>query len=113
MHEISVLYKAVNAAEATAREYHIPKIKSLTLEVGELTGYLPLFFEKYFPEVTEDRPLIKDAELKIDVVRGEAMCNRCYSLFNVMQNEGKCPNCGSRDKEILGGRDFKVKSIGY
>lgn len=113
MHEISALYRAVDAAEETARRFHISKITGLTLEVGELTGYLPSFFEKYFPEVTEERPLIRGAELKIDIVRGEALCRDCYSMYNVMVNEGCCPRCGSRDKEILGGRDFKVKSIAY
>ncbi|MBR5015532.1 MAG: hydrogenase maturation nickel metallochaperone HypA, partial [Clostridia bacterium] len=43
MHEISVLQKAVDLAENTARENGIEKITYLTLEVGELSGYLPVF----------------------------------------------------------------------
>lgn len=113
MHEVSVLYRALDTAEEYARKNGISKITGLTLEVGELTGYLPIFFEKYFPELSEERDMVRGAELKIDIVRGEAVCNQCFSLYNVMQQEGRCPRCGSRDKEILGGRDFKVKSITY
>ena len=44
MHEISVLQKAVDLAEQTAIENNISRISYLTLEVGELSGYVPLFF---------------------------------------------------------------------
>ena len=113
MHEISALYRAVGVAEEAARSIPVDKITDLTLEVGELTGYLPTFFEKYFPEVTEERPIVRDAKLHIDIVRGEGICLDCYAMYNIMAQEGRCPRCGSRDKEILGGRDFKVKSIAY
>ncbi len=112
MHEIAVLSKAVNLGEQIARENNVEHIKYLRLEVGELTGYLPVFFEKYYPVVTEDKPIYAGSELKMDIVRGEALCNECHSLYNVMKNEGRCPKCGSRSKTILGGQEFKIKDIG-
>ena len=30
-----------------------------------------------------------------------------------MGEEGICPKCGSRNKKILGGRQFLLKEIGY
>ncbi len=45
------------------------------------------------------------------VVRGEAMCNECHSLYNVMKCKGICPHCLSRDKTILSGQEFVVKEI--
>ena len=81
--------------------------------MGELTGYVPLFFEKYFPVVTEGRPVFKDTELRIQTVRGQALCCECQSLYNVMKQQGRCPKCGSREKKILGGQQFLVKEIGY
>ena len=57
MHEISVLTKAVDLAESVAKDNGIDRIRYITLEVGELTGYVPVFFEKYFPIVTENRPV--------------------------------------------------------
>ena len=113
MHEISALTEAVKLAEKVAKENDVEKIKILTLEVGELTGFLPVFFEKYFSMVVEENPLFSECELKIDSVRGEALCNDCNALYNVMKNEGKCPRCQSRNKTILGGQEFKVKNIGF
>ena len=113
MHEISVLHKAVELAEQTALDNGIEKISYITLEVGELSGYLPVFFEKYFPLVIENRPVCRDAQLKMIIVRGKALCLECGAMYNVMSQEGKCPKCGSRSKKILGGRQFLLKEIGY
>ena len=74
---------------------------------------MPVFFEKYFPIVTENRPVFEGAELRIQTVRGQALCAECQTLYNVMRQEGKCPKCGSRDKKILGGQQFLVKDIGF
>ena len=47
MHEIGALKKAVDLCNQIALDNQIDSIKKITLEVGELTGYLPVFFEKY------------------------------------------------------------------
>lgn len=111
MHEIGTLYEAVKTVERVAKENDIEKVAYISLEIGELTGLLPVFFEKYYSVVTLDKPMFKNSELKIKVIPGEALCNNCHSLFNVMKNEGCCPKCSSRDKLILGGQDFIIKEI--
>ena len=113
MHEIGVLTKAVDLVERVAKDNGLEHIGYITLEIGELTGYVPLFFEKYFTVVTEDRPVFAGTELRIRTVRRQALCAECQSLYNVMKQEGRCPKCGSRDKTILGGQQFLVKDIGY
>ncbi|MBQ6439170.1 MAG: hydrogenase maturation nickel metallochaperone HypA [Mogibacterium sp.] len=112
MHEISVLKQAVDIAEETATENNIQRIAYLTLEVGELSGYLPVFFEKYYPLVTENRPMFEGSELRMVMVPGEALCKECSAMYNVMRNEGRCPKCGSRSKKILGGTEFRIRDIG-
>lgn len=113
MHEIGVLEEAVKTVERIAKENQIDRIRFITLEIGELTGYMPVFFEKYFPIVVENRPVLKDTELRMHIVKGEAICEECQSLYNVMKNEGCCPNCNSKSKKILGGQEFLIKNIGY
>lgn len=112
MHEIGVLTKAVDLVESVARDNGVDRVGYITLEIGELTGYVPLFFEKYFPVVTEGRACFQDTQLRILTVRGQALCSDCQTLYNVMRQEGRCPKCGSREKKILGGREFLVKEIG-
>jgi len=113
MHEISVLKRAVDLAEQTAADNGISRIAYITLEVGELTGYVPVFFHKYFPIVIEGKPVFEGTELKIITAAGEALCEDCQAMYNVMKAEGVCPVCGSRRKKILGGQQFLLKEIGY
>ena len=112
MHEIGVLTKALRIVEDTAAKNNIKKIGFITLEIGELTGYVPVFFEKYFPMAADDNPLFENTELRMEIIRGEGLCENCSSLYNIMKNEGKCPKCGSRSKKILGGTEFRIKEIG-
>lgn len=69
--------------------------------------------KQYFPVVAKDRPVLSGTELRIQIVKGQALCRECQSLYNVMKNEGRCPKCGSREKNILGGQQFLVIEIGY
>ena len=48
MHEISVLTKAVELVENVARDNGLDHVGYITLEVGELTGYVPLFLRNTF-----------------------------------------------------------------
>ncbi len=112
MHEISVLSKAVDMVEQIATNQNARAIEYMRLEVGELTGYLPTFFEEYFPIVTEDRPLFSHCKLMLDKKVGEGLCMDCNALYNVMREEGVCPKCGSRNKTILSGQEFKLIDIG-
>lgn len=111
MHEIGILTQVVEVVEEVAAENKIEKIAAISLEIGELSGVLPIFMEKYFPIVIENKPLFETTQLKITTVPGRGLCRECNALYNIMEFEGKCPRCGSRDKTVLGGQDFMLKNI--
>lgn len=111
MHEISVLYKMLDQVEAVARDNNVRKIRAIEIEIGELSGMLPYFFEQYYGPATENKDLFSGSELKIKSIPGEGLCHDCGALYNVMRFEGKCPKCGSRDKKIISGRDFMIRNI--
>ena len=111
MHEIGALYKMVQQAEDTARENGYRRVKTINLEVGELSGILPVFLDKFYPVVVENREMTKDCELKYTIIPGKGLCSDCMTMYDIMKQRGVCPKCGSRNKKILGGRDFVLKSI--
>lgn len=111
MHEIGVLCQVVKEVEYVARENHIQKVYGVVLQIGELTGMLPYFFEEYYDMVTEDHPIVAGSKLEIEIIPGEGRCNACGEIYNVARCEGVCPNCGSREKDILSGRQFLLKNI--
>lgn len=111
MHEIGVLYKMLEQVESVAKEHHVKRVKKIEIELGELCGMLPVFFEQYYPPATENKELFKGSELSIRTIPGEGLCMDCKTLYNVMRFEGQCPKCKSRNKKIISGRDFVVKNI--
>ena len=112
MHELSVLAASVDLAEETARANNLDRLAWITLEVGQASGYLPVFFRKYWPVVVENRELFDGCELRVTEKRAEALCLECHALYDVMACEGVCPTCGSRVKKVLGGTDLVLKEIG-
>ena len=111
MHEIGVLYKMLEQVESVAKENHVRRVKKIEIELGELCGMLPVFFEQYYEPATENKELFKGSELVIRNIPGEGLCTDCNTLYNVMRFEGQCPKCKSRNKKIISGRDFVVKNI--
>ena len=111
MHEISVLYKMLDSVEQVAKANQVQKIRSIEIDIGELSGMLPVFFEQYYPAATENKPLFAGSKLIIRQSPGEGLCQDCKTLYNIMRFEGRCPKCHSRNKKVLGGQNFTVKNI--
>lgn len=111
MHEIGVLYKMLEQVEAVAKANDVSKIKAIVIDLGELSGMLPAFFEQYYPAATENKELFKGSELIINKIPGQGLCLDCNAMYNIMRLEGVCPKCKSRNKKVLGGRDFVIKNI--
>jgi len=112
MHEVGMLVEIAKTVAGIAAKEQVERVKYVDLEVGELSGVLPEIFEQYYSFVTEEYPVLKDSEIRIHIVPGEALCNDCHALYNVMKNEGKCPRCESRYKTVLGGQKIMLQYIG-
>ena len=113
MHELDVLTKTIQMVDRIAEQNEIGEVKFIALEIGELTQYLPEFLGKYFPMVTAEIPRLKNTSLNIKVIEGLAVCEECRTQYNVMTHEGVCPECDSRRKTVLSGKEFKIKEIWY
>jgi len=70
VHELGVLRLAARTAASAAAKNNIKSIKFFTLEIGDESGYVPLFFEKYFPIIREEFPSLAHAELRMEKAAG-------------------------------------------
>ena len=111
MHEIGIVRSMCKTVLDYANENQIDEISEIVVEIGELSLVIPNYVEDLFPVVTADIPLLKDTKLVIEIIPGLAECDDCDEIFNVIENDGYCPNCGSFDKEVLSGKDFNIKEI--
>ena len=78
MHELGVLCQAVRLVEKKAAASGVNEVKYMTLEVGQDSGYVPVFFEKLFPVAVDNIPLLKNAQLIVQSVPGRGLVVRDF-----------------------------------
>lgn len=100
----------VKTVENFAKRNGVTKIQTLVLQIGELSSMIPKYIEACYPAAVEGT-LLQDTELKIEILPGNAICDKCSKVFNLLENKNTCPCCASKDWEILSGREFMIKEI--
>ena len=110
MHEIGVVKQVVRTVEDFAKENGVDRIEEIVLDIGELSLVTPKYVEEIYPIATKGT-ILDGAKLIMNVVPGLAECDECDEIFNVIEHEGYCPNCGSFEKTVLSGRDFSIREI--
>jgi len=110
MHELGIVIEIVRVVDELAKEQGITAVDSIILQIGELSPVVPRFVEECFPAAV-DGTFMKDTKLEIEIMPGNGICKACSTVFNVLESSGKCPKCGSKDFDVLSGRDFYIKEI--
>ncbi|MGE5417469.1 MAG: hydrogenase maturation nickel metallochaperone HypA [Acidobacteriota bacterium] len=110
MHELGIVIHVVQTVEEFATQNGLTKIDTLVIQIGELSGCVPRYFEACYPAAV-DGTLLQETKLIIEILPSNALCNKCSTVFNLIENDYKCPNCGEKDCEILCGKEFVIKEI--
>ena len=110
MHEIGIVRSMCRTVLEYAKANNVRHISEIVCEVGELSLVIPEYVEELYPAVAAETELA-DTKLILETVPGIAECDECDEIFNVVENEGYCPNCGSFEKTVLTGTEFNIKEI--
>ena len=110
MHELGVVIEVVKTVERFAEKNGVTRIDALVLQIGELSSMIPKYIESCYPAAV-DGTLLEKTELKIEVLPGNGLCGKCVKAFNLLKNQGICPECGNGEFEILSGKEFMIKEI--
>lgn len=110
MHELGVMIEVVKTVEKIAEKNALSKIDTLVIQIGELSSIIPRYIEACYPAAV-DGTILENTKLKIEILPGNAICYKCNKVFNVIENESKCPNCESEKFDILCGKEFFIKEI--
>ncbi len=111
MHELSYISKILRLALESVRENKIENVKTVEIEVGEMTGALPELLEKAYSESIPNTPL-KDSALVIKNVPVTAVCDACgHEYHPSKENDYRCPTCNSVKSHITAGREVSLVSI--
>jgi hydrogenase nickel incorporation protein HypA/HybF len=102
--------EVIKTVENLAERNRLTKIDKIVLQIGELSSMIPRYIEACYPAAAEGT-ILQDTKLEIEVLPGNAICRKCNKVFNLIENNNKCPHCKSRDWEILCGKEFMIKEI--
>ena len=111
MHELSTMIRLVDLAERRAREAGAGKILRIEVSVGEMTGILPYWLERYFPEASQGTAA-QGALLQIRSVPVRVCCLGCGCGYIPDRGTDRaCPLCGSIRGKILSGREITLDRL--
>lgn len=110
MHEIGVLFEVVKTVERFAMEQNVQEIQTLILQIGELSSMVPDYLQKLYPAAVEGT-ILEGSNLEIEILTANGLCRECNKVFTIASNKGMCPNCHTRNWEMISGKEFYIKEI--
>lgn len=112
MHELGVVFHVIKTVEEVAKENDITEIKSVTLEIGEVSTVIEAYLRKCWKWSTEKKSeLLKGTELIVETIKAVTYCRDCTKTYDTVSHGKTCPHCGSTNTYLLVGNEFNIKEI--
>lgn len=124
MHELVLIKKIVENAEAAAKKANINTVVTLNMRVGRMAGFEPEQLQFLF-KTYEKSSSFSDTKLKVEEIPVELECTECRHVFiderfddfdfahsvshaPLAYTAPPCPKCGSNCPIIIRGRELEL-----
>lgn len=111
MHELGTIVYVINTVEKLCKEQELSTVKSVTLEVGELSGIVPEYLVDFFNYARKNTEFLKEAELKINTLNAVTFCQDCKQTYETVKYGKECPYCQSGNTFLVTGNEYNIKEI--
>lgn len=111
MHELGVVFHVIKNVKNVALENNIEKIKSVTLEIGEVSGVINEQLIDCWNWAKKREDMTVDAELIIETLKAVTFCEDCEQNYETVEHGKICPYCGSEHTYLVVGNEFNIKEI--
>ena len=110
MHELSIAQSILSIAENAVPKDNKAPVTSIGLQIGELSG-IEIESLKFAFSIIRSDTIFNRSVLEIEIIKGEAECSACKTVFPISAYGTCCPACKSYSMKILKGREMKVLHI--
>ena len=85
MHELGIVFHTIRTIEEVAAEQGLTRVGSVTLELGEVSGAIPLELVSCWDWAVNRTELLRGAPLKIETLPAVTHCEGCGENYAVLQ----------------------------
>jgi len=110
MHEMSLAEGVLHILQEQAKSQNYTKVKTVWLEIGELSHVDPDAIAFCFDAVVRGT-LADGAKLEIAHTPGQAWCHNCLEQVAISGLAHPCPKCGGHRIQVTDGDDLRVKEV--
>jgi len=112
MHELGVVFHVIKTVENIAKENDLTEIKSVTLEIGEVSTVIEEYLRKCWKwSIEKKSTMMQQTELLVEKIPAITYCEDCGKNYGTVEHGKKCPHCGSEHTYLLQGNEFNIKEI--
>lgn len=111
MHELGVVFHVIDDVEKVARENNVEHIKSVTLELGEVSMVIPRYLIDCWNWAVTKHEMMIGCKLNIETSKAITFCEDCENTYSTVEYGKICPKCGSEHTYLLKGNEFNIKEI--
>jgi hydrogenase nickel incorporation protein HypA/HybF len=110
MHEMSLAENVLQIIEEAAQHQSFTRVKTVWLEIGQLTCVEPEALRFCF-DVVMHGSIAQHAKLEIIDILGLGWCKTCMQEVPMATLYGVCSQCGNFELEVLCGDTLRVKEL--
>lgn len=111
MHELGVVFHCIREINEIARENAVTRIRSVTVELGEVSTVIPYYFEDCWNWAVKKETVLRDAALIIEKIEAVTHCEDCGQDYPTVAYGRQCPHCGSEHTWLLRGNEIFIKQL--
>ncbi|MGE5516941.1 MAG: hydrogenase maturation nickel metallochaperone HypA [Bacteroidota bacterium] len=111
MHEMSLTEGVVRILEDQAAAHGFAKVKTVWLEIGELSNVDPDSMLFCFDAIARGSAVAAEAKLEIIRVPAQAFCLSCGDSVTVENRYDPCPKCGGFGLKVTAGDEMRIKEL--
>jgi len=110
MHELSIAQNIIEIVKENVNEEDYGNVKSIILEIGELSGIVADSLQFCFDAIKSETPF-QNAEMKINNIPFKLFCNICKSVTTNTIGTCLCTKCGGTDTNIVSGTEMRITEV--
>jgi hydrogenase nickel incorporation protein HypA/HybF len=107
MHEMSIAQSLIDILQEEMTRHQATVLKSVRLNVGELSAIVPESLSFCFEVATKDTHM-EGAQLIMDVIPLRGACRDCQHEFDIKDYAFECPKCKGTNIDTLSGQDLSI-----